>query len=211
MIEWWQDWAGECVAIVAAGPSADKVGVQKLRDRIHVIAVNESFRLVPWADIIYSAEGVWWSMRGHEVSKCPGLKLTFEPNAIARHRIEIVKQKTVETVWSMKMEWAKRGHVGSGGNSGFQMVNLAAQFGATGIALIGFDMNMNGGCHWHVNHPVPLRNPTYERFAKWIAALDGAAPDLAQHGVDVINCSPTSSLTAFPKLSIDAMLERWGL
>ena len=103
------------------------------------------------------------------------------------------------------------GVVGSGGHSGFQMINLAAQFGATGIMLIGFDMDSGSGIHWHGQHPVPLRNPDDLRLKEWRRILDASAAKLKLNGVDVINCSPTSTLTVFRKITIEQALEQWGL
>ena len=77
--------------------------------------------------------------------------------------------------------------------------------------LIGFDMDGSNQIHWHGQHPVPLRNPDNFRFVQWRKMLDDKAPQLKKAGIDVVNCSPISSLTAFPKLTIDGALERWQL
>jgi len=91
------------------------------------------------------------------------------------------------------------------------MMNLAAQFGATGIGLVGFDMQRDHGAHWHGDHPSPLRNPDAARLAEWRKTLDEKAPQLTARRIDVVNCSAVSALTAFPKMTIEQMLERWGL
>jgi hypothetical protein len=210
---WWQDWRGECVAIIGAGPSAKTAGVEKLKDRIHVIAINESHRLCPWADILYSCDADWWVLRAGEVKKFAGITLTLDDPAQGSktagiNKLKIPKQREI---WAMDFQFEKPGVVGSGGNSGFQMINLSAQFGATGIALVGFDMQQANGIHWHGLHPSPLRNPDHARFYEWCKALDGNAHKLAAHGIDVVNCCATSALTSFPKVTTDQMLERWGL
>jgi hypothetical protein len=56
-----------------------------------------------------------------------------------------------------------------------------------------------------------LRNPDIGRFLEWRKDLDRNAPKLSAHGIDVVNCSSVSALTAFPKLTIEQTLERWGL
>ena len=75
--DWWQDWRDECVAIVGAGPSAKTVGVEKLKNRIHVIAINESYQLCPWADILYSCDAEWWHLREQKIKEFAGMKMTF--------------------------------------------------------------------------------------------------------------------------------------
>jgi hypothetical protein len=208
---WWQDWDGECVAIIAAGPSAKTAGVEKLKDRIHVIAINESYRLCPWADILYSCDADWWKLRTLEVETFQGIKLALDDPNNPVQGVNKVKIAKHNEQWVNDFLFDTPGVIGSGGNSGFQMVNLAAQFGATGIALVGFDMQSRGGVHWHGSHPVPLRNPDVGQFLQWRKCLDENARKLFARGIDVVNCSHFSALTAFPTLTISQMLERWGL
>lgn len=100
------------------------------------------------------------------------------------------------------------GLVGSGGNSGFQALNLAVQFGALRIALVGFDMTDRSGVHWYGrNRWNRANNPDHSNFRRWITAFDRAAPDLKNMGVEVVNCSPHSALTCFPKVSVEAFAE----
>ena len=56
-----------------------------------------------------------------------------------------------------------------GGNSGFQAVNLALQWGYDCI-LVGFDMQATGGRkHWHADHKG--NNPTEGLFQRWIRSF----------------------------------------
>jgi hypothetical protein len=210
---WWQDWRGECAAIIGAGPSAKTAGVEKLKDRIHVIAINESHKLCPWADVLYSCDADWWQLRAGEVKNFSGIRLTLDDPPQAHKVVGVNKLKIPKTnnLWVNDFLFDPPGVVGSGGNSGFQMINLAAQFGATGIALVAFDMGGGNGVHWHGLHPSPLRNPDHARFYEWRKSLDQNASKLTARGIDVVNCSPVSALTAFPKMTIEQMLERWGL
>lgn len=96
--------------------------------------------------------------------------------------------------------------IGDGGNSGFQALNLAAQFGARRICLVGYDMRLDRGVHWHGRHRRGLNNPTDRNLVRWRRALDGAAPVLAALGIEVVNCSPVSTLTAYPVMSLDEAL-----
>ena len=83
------------------------------------------------------------SLRGiPEAKKFTGLRLGFECYEGGVQSIKILK-KGGDYVHDLLFQ--EPGVVGSGGNSGFQMINLAAQFGATGIALIGFDMRLGSG------------------------------------------------------------------
>lgn len=100
------------------------------------------------------------------------------------------------------------GTVGAGGNSGFQALNLAVQFGARKIILAGFDMTDDSGVHWYGRNTWSgANNPDYTNFRKWISAFESAAPQLAALGVRVVNTSPHSALTCFPKMSLQEAVD----
>lgn len=100
----------------------------------------------------------------------------------------------------------KFGTVGSSGNSGFQALNLAVQFGCRAVILLGYDMHDQAGIHWHGKHDAALRNPTRASLARWRGVLDAAAPSLEKMSVTVLNASAHSALTAYPKMTFaDAM------
>lgn len=85
-------------------------------------------------------------------------------------------------------------------------MNLAVQFGASKILLVGFDMRIDRGVHWHGRHPAHMNNPREENFGRWREAFNVSAPILAGLGVKVINCSAVSTLTAFPVMTIEEAL-----
>jgi hypothetical protein len=207
-VPWWLDWRGECVAIVASGPSAKREDVDKLRNRIHVIAVNESYRLAPWAEVVYSCDLAWWRLH-KGLEEFAGLKLTHDLTACRTY--PALKHIKIESVTSDEILTDKPSYVGAGGNSGFQAMNLAIQFGATGIALIGVDCSLERGEHWHGRHPYHMNNPAPSNVKRWRAAFDGVFAKLKAMDIDVVNCSPVSALTQYPKLTVDETLERWQL
>ncbi len=92
--------------------------------------------------------------------------------------------------------------IGAGGNSGFQAINLAVQFGVRKIILVGFDMRVDRGTHWHGDHVGGLGNPDADKVERWRVNLDAAADSLSAAGVTVINTSAVSALRNFPKMSI---------
>lgn len=94
------------------------------------------------------------------------------------------------------------GTIGRGGNSGFQALNLALQFGARRIVMVGFDMSARHGVHWHGAHGKGLVNPAAANLARWRRVLDAQAPALAALGVRVIVAGQESALTAYPKMDL---------
>lgn len=98
------------------------------------------------------------------------------------------------------------GLVGHGGNSGFQALNLAIQFGARRIALVGFDMRLDRGLHWHGPHGRALHNPNERALMRWRRAFAASAPEIAAMGITVVNANPASALTCFPFGTIEDVL-----
>lgn len=101
---------------------------------------------------------------------------------------------------------AKLGSIGWGGNSGFNALNLAAQFGCVKIILVGYDMRIDKGLHWHGKHVNALNNPTEKNVYRWRDAVNNAAPLLKSHGIEVLNTSPISTLTNYPKTTLEEAL-----
>lgn len=99
------------------------------------------------------------------------------------------------------------GRIGSGGNSGFQALNIAVQLGADRLILVGFDMNDSAPVHWYGRNRWPMaNNPNAQNFRRWRDAFGTAAAQLQAMGVRVINASPKSALTCFPVTSLDEAL-----
>lgn len=88
----------------------------------------------------------------------------------------------------------------TGGNSGYQAINLAWHFGAARILLLGYDMRPG---HWHGKHPRPLSN--YSPYEEWVRRFRLLAGDL---DIPVVNCTPGSALDAFPMASLEMALDQ---
>lgn len=208
--DWFPDWNGECVAIIASGPSVVQADVDMLKDRIHVVAVNTSYELCRWADVLYACDHTWWDVK-RGAKDFPGLKISQDERAIANYPdIKKISLRKDRHNVSNEMWFERYGEVGGGGNSGFQVLNLVAQMGATGIALLGFDMKViNGKIHFYGRHP--HNNPDEFAFVRWTKWMTLAAPKLSERGIEVINCSAQSSLQCFKRMTVLEMLGRFGL
>lgn len=207
--KWWKDWRGECVAIVASGPSTRKEDVEALCDRIHVVAIKRNVEICPWADVVYGCDEPWWR-HSRGLPDFKGLKLSYADKACARfpdiRKINIDKKLDRILVDSP-------GIVGSGGNSGFQALNIVVQFGASAVLLIGFDMcESNSKPHWYGrNTATGMSNPGEHNYRKWRAAFEGSAEIIRTLGIDVVNVSAISALKCFRRGTVDQALRGWGL
>lgn len=186
------DWSGLTAVVVASGPSAKEAPLHRLRGVARFLAVNESWRLCPWADALYACDGAWWRRNGG-VPEFAGLKFTYEVAAARQFGLERVAIDR-----SNHAILAGGDAVGDGGNSGFQALNLAINWGAKRILLVGFDMSLAAGEHWHGRHAAGLNNPRQHNIKRWLSA-DWSAPE----GVEVVNCNPESALGAYPKMSFE--------
>lgn len=204
----WPDWAGKACAIIASGPSAKTANVGALKGRLPVLAIKQCIELAPWADVVYGCDGPWWRhVRG--LPKFAGLKLCYDAAACDEFRLRKVE---IPDKQSNRLLSGKTGVVGAAGNSGFQALNLAVQFGANRILLIGFDVHGRGGEHWYGrNNWGFANNPTEDNYRRWRAAFEAAAEDLAARGIEVVNASPLSDLRKFRRMSVEQTLAAWGL
>lgn len=207
-VGWWQDWSDKPLVLVASGPSAGAVDFGAAVDRCRFFAVNESWRLCRrpdgtcFAAALYAADGAWWkanpSLPGFD-----GLKFTQDATIGASdpdiHRFELIADQH-------RLLLARAGEIGNGTNSGFQALNVALQFGARDIALVGYDLRIDLGLHWHGAHGAGLNDPAADSTARWRRWLDAAAPQLEAIGARVVNLSPVSALTAYPKMTMDQWL-----
>lgn len=206
-VPWWLDWRGECCAIIASGPSINKQEVAALENRIHCVAIKSNIDIAPWSDAVYGCDNHWWVHR-QGLPKFKGVKLTYGtgiswPDV---HHIDINRGTDALLI-------DKPGVVGNGGNSGFQALNLAVQFGATGILLLGFDMMQRGNSpHWYGRNEWPgASNPNDSNYNRWRKAFTQSKSTLDALGVDVVNASTLSTLDVFRKATIDQALRGWGL
>ena len=144
---------------MASGPSLCAEDAHKVRDwqragHGKVIVVNTTFRMAPWADVLYACDGGWWRVYGNEVvEKFAGKRYCYaEPGT----RYGAKRVRGVCGVGGLNPSTEK---VNTGGNSGHQAIHLARNMGATRIIMLGFDFAYTGGrSHWHGNHEGGLGN-----------------------------------------------------
>lgn len=200
--DWFPDWSGETCVIVASGPTAAATPIDLAKGRTKVIAINTSWKLAPWADILFACDHSWWK----NSKGCPefaGLRVTVDKYAVRQFpNIYLVNCRKPDD----RIVLDEIGTVGWGGNSGFHCLNLAVQFGCSKVVLVGFDMTVAYGLHWHGKHPVGMNNPSTRNIERWRRAVDAAAKVIEPLGVKVINCSPISALQNYPKMALEEAL-----
>lgn len=193
----WPDWSGETCVLVASGPSAKDVDLEKVRGKARVVVINNSWKLAPWADVLYASDGRWWQ----SVKGCPdfkGRKITQDNGAAKHYELDLIR--VVPRRYELVME--PPGHVGWFGHSGGHVLNLVLQWGVSVVKLVGYDLSVANGLHWHGRHSRGLNNPTAMNIERWRRLLDEQAERISALGVEVVNCSPDSALRNFRKGSL---------
>lgn len=202
------DWTRTTVVILASGPSLTVEQVRAVgawratAPGARVIAINTTFLLAPWADVLYACDARWWDHHIREVrdSGCSSEFWSIEA-AADKHGVRIIESKREAGLCR------EPGVIHEGMNSGYQAVSFAWQCGAARMVLLGFDMQDVGGrAHWHGDHPHRggrRANP----YALWLKKFITLAADLKVEGCEVVNCTPGSALGAFPRMPLAEALE----
>ena len=170
------DWQGRTVAVLASGPSMSAEVADSVRDaRIPCIAVNNTFRIARWAEVLYAADRMWWMCHAQEALQFAGIKATRDP-----------------------IEFSALMHVGGdppGACSAYGAARLAALCGAERVLLFGVDL---AGANWHGLHQPPLRTSGAPEFIRMRQVWrDYALP------VPIFNCSPLYTCDVFPRARLE--------
>lgn len=195
------------VVCVATGPSLTPEDVDRCRGRATVVCVNDAHRLAPWADVLYSSDRYWWKFH-QGVPSFAGYKagIEYSPGRGPHELRALMPQLAIyRHTGHQGVEMRPDGLRTCGQNSGGAAVNLAVHLGARRIVLLGYDMgDVTGKKHFFGAHPPALNAP--HNFPQWRAAFDTMAAPLRDAGVEVLNCTRTTSLTAFPCVPLEEAL-----
>lgn len=179
---------------LASGPSLTQADVDYCRGKGKIYAVKECHHMAPWADVLYAADADWWD-RFEGVKEFKGERWTVDQAAATKHGLHFINYKPA-CVWS-----TDPAYLATGGNSGFQAVNLAVLQGAERVILLGYDMGHAAQKHWwETKHP---RESRHSDYAEWLKRFAAAAPLIP---VPVLNASRQSAIECFPRVALEDVL-----
>lgn len=189
-------WAGRTVAVMCGGESMTQAAADAVRAAgLPTIVVNTTFRLAPWADLLYAADAAWWR-HTPDALKFRGLKVSME-------EVEGVHQ--VGRVGRVGYDLKPEG-IYTLCNSGAQALQIAEKGEPGRILLLAMDMT---GSHWHGDHPFPLQKTHEDTYGVWRDYMGQyAAAVVARGGPEILNCSMVSALTCWPKVELADALAR---
>jgi len=207
-----RDWSGPCI-VAATGSSLTKELAAECGGH-RVIAVNDAYRLLPDACMLYAADILWWI----EHRGCPdfiGEKWTclsaidykrYHHRPPARSKIEMAEVFGLKTIDGKREQGFSTDpsciHFGS--NSAFQAANIALLRGAAPVIFIALDMQ---GSHFFGEHPPAVRRNRigFEQFIRRFRDAKLLQPD-----VPIINATPGSALSCFPIMTLQEALNGSG-
>lgn len=191
--------------VAASGPSQCQEDVEYARGRCRVVVINTTWRLGPWADLLYFCDASWWQTSGPRGNEFTGRQVVGKhENGLPEHIWH------AHVIPADRMIWDGQ-NIGGGHNSGFQVLNLLALWGVKRVIYTGLDCQPTAACnpnakvHWHGPH-TENRNPQDTTFAKWRQFFAEAAEGVAERGTEVLNASRETALTCFPRVNLREVL-----
>ena len=179
----------------------------------HTIGINVAYLIGNWIDIMFFGDNGFYLAHRERLRSFPNIKAGCSIN-IHQYACDGIKglvrmpnkrfgisdnRKTV--VWN--------------GNSGAAAISLAVHTGVKRIVLVGFDMKLQDNAqHWHQlygirNYSLPtiIKGKVRELpFNRHLTGFPEIAKDARKKGVEIINASPDSAITAFPKVTVKSLL-----
>jgi len=181
------------IYIAGGGPSLKGYNWNLLKDK-RIIAVNRSYEVIPWAEVVYFTDKRFFDWHKDGLIKHNGVKITGDKH---------IDHPDVQNYRLTGCKGIDLGHMRlkHGNNSGYAAMNLAVHLGARIIVLLGFDMKFSGEeSHWHNGYPVASRPKQYKNM---LSCFKSIAVGLNNRGITVFNACEDSELKEFYKTPLD--------
>lgn len=199
------------VVVAGTGPSFGDEQAAYLQQahanqRCFIIAINDNYIKLPFADMLYSADKPWWDLHHPQISLSQFGGELWTCNDVTAREYGI--RHVLATNKPGLCTDADKIH--TGGNSGYQGVGLAYHRlaklqGRRQILLVGFDFQKTDKkAHWFGDHPKPLSRT--HPYKVWLAHFPQLVVDLRKHGIEIINCTTQTALTCLPRGKLEEYL-----
>ena len=181
-------WVGHEAFVIASGPSLTTEDIELVRlwqeqNSGKVIVTNNTFKIVPFADMLFFHDRKWWEVYKNEVN---------------------VDAVTVSHIVNDKVNKLGQPAITSFGNSGAGAIAFAIHAGCKKIYLLGLDgKKKDGKVHWHGNHVRPLGNA--KSMPHWKQHFQKVSEHARKSGVEVVNMSRDTAIECFKKESLDKL------
>lgn len=185
---------GCIVGIIGGGPSLKPMIesgelAQLARDagpNVRWVAVNNSYKIAPWADLLHFADCQWWRWNGKDVlANWPNWKLLTTATSDITH----VNDRRIMRFWRDRDAFNQDRRKLHGWDSGTQAVCLSRHLGAKKIVLFGFDMQPGpkGETQWHNEHQRTTEKSNYKK--KFAPGLERVVKALAAEKIEIVRAT----------------------
>ena len=183
-------WQGQTAVVIGSGPSLTQADCALVeRSGLPTIAVNSAWQWALFCDVLYAGDLTWWVNYG------PDVDIEVEKYTLSQNAAQ---------VFGLKRHKSK---LGNGYNSGMLGIEMAINFGADTVLMLGFDASVDNGLHFHGKH-TKTANPDKVRCARWIGYFDKLADTYPK--ANIINCSRESAILRFPRVDLEQALCEHG-
>ena len=196
-------YEGRVAVVFATGPSLTQEVVDTIRPfhedgTVVAIGCNDAYRAVPYLDVLYACDPQWWDKHVPQgVLNHPAVKWTQDGDCAKKYALNYIASDGVSD-FSERQDL-----IHQGGNSGYQVMNLAFLYGVVLEILVGFNMGVPAGMRQHFfgNHPAGLnQSGSYNSFVP-------AFQTIRKRRHQVINCTPHSLLDMFTRRDLKEVLD----
>lgn len=194
-------------------PSAYSPYMEPLH-KCHVIGINVAFLIGDWIDMVFFGDSKFFHQYKEKLARFPGMRVTCNPGLKG---IPWVKWLARDIRHSFGIG-STPDMVSWNSNSGAAAISVAAHAGAKRIILLGFDMKqgVDKSKHWHRLYQ-PIITPAEAKrkgvilhqrmpFDRHLKCFPTIAKEAAERGIEILNASPDSAITVFPKYSVKELL-----
>lgn len=202
-------WTDTPVYIIGGGPSLSGFDFDRIKDKGLLLGVNDAAFNAP-CDALFSLDQTWARNRHSQIAEFKGEKILAMPPG---YDDTVIKDVTY-VVRRRNYGLSKNPDDINGVNSGYGALGVAYLKRAQQIYLLGFDMKDDierkegerdkVKAHWYKSYSWYAKT-NHRAFHKLASAFDDLIPDLTGAGISVINASPDSLITAFPKCSLSEL------
>ncbi len=181
---------GKTVYVVGSGESLKGFDFERLRDR-NVIAVNNVWEYVPFAQVLVTLDSGWFTRNKPKLHKFTGIR--------------IMKCGKGHPGWNYFIDQGMTEDkliLRNATNSGFYAMVAALKLGATKVYLLGFDVTWKKQPYFYDIPQVEV-----DQYRNGMHRKDAHLRYFEYYkDYNIINASPDSAITCFPKCSLNEIL-----
>lgn len=178
---------------IASGQSLKAEDIQYCRMQGWGLATcNDSYRMVPDADVFYAMDREWWVDNVDDVLSTlkDGCQVwTGCPEIAEQYGLKLAHRDGVPRGTYSKRE----GLVHTGLRSGHNLINIVGWSNPSLVVLLGYDEH---GAHWHDhNKPISQNYQVIDEYDNLCVTVP----------FPVVNCSPGSAIRSFPQIDLGSV------